>query len=62
MLLGSDVLGAEIKKVGVRVVAMDLEDFGNESPAGPSREVHDDVEGIGDVGLNRTVRQVNPTL
>ena len=30
--------------------------------AGPSLEVNDDVEGIGDVRLDRTVSQVNPTL
>jgi hypothetical protein len=54
-LLGSDVDGAEVEKIGVRIVAVDLEDFGNELPAGPSLYVDDDVEGIGDICLNRTV-------
>ena len=52
-LLGSDVDGAEVEKIGLRIVAVDLEDFGNESPAGPSLYVDDDVEGIGDICLNR---------
>ncbi len=60
MFLGSDVDGAEVEKVGVGIVAVDFEDFGNESPARPSLDVNDDVERIGDVRLNRTVRQFNP--
>jgi hypothetical protein len=35
------------------VVAIDLKDFRNEAPAGPSFDVDDDIEGIGDVCLNR---------
>src|SRR5882724_2656121 len=53
MLLRSDVHRAKIKEVGVWVVAIDLQDFRNEAPAGPSLDVDDDVEGIGDVCLNR---------
>lgn len=53
MLLRSDIHGAEIKKIGVRVVAVDLKDFGDESPTGSSLDMHDNVEGIGDVGFDR---------
>ena len=62
LLLGSDVHGAEVKEVGVRVVGIDLEDFGDEPPARPSFDADDDVEGIGDVCLDRTVRKLNPAL
>jgi hypothetical protein len=53
MLFRSDVDGAEVEKIGIRIVAVDLEDFGNESPAGPSLDVDDNIERIGDVCLNR---------
>jgi hypothetical protein len=62
VLLGGDVDGAEVEKIGVRVIAVDLEDFRDESPAGPSLDVNDDVERIGDVRLNRTIGQLNPAL
>jgi len=50
------------KKVGVRIVAIDFEDFGDEPPSRSSFDVDDDVEGIGDVCLDRSVRQFNSTL
>ncbi len=53
MLLGSDVHGAKVKKVGVRIVAIDLEDFRDEPASRSSFDVDDDVEGIGDVCLDR---------
>jgi len=59
-LLGSDIDGAEIEKIGVRVVAVDFEDFGDESAARPSFDVDDHVERIGDVGLNRANAKVRP--
>ena len=62
MLLGSDIDGAEIEKVGVRVVAVDLENFGDEPPAWPSLDVDDNIERIRDVRFNRTVWQLNPAL
>jgi len=60
LLLGSDVHRAEIEEVRVRVVAVDFQDFGDEPPAGSSFNVNDDVEGIGDVCLNRTKAKVRP--
>src|SRR6266403_5811733 len=62
LLLGSDVHGAKIEKVGVRVVAVDFKYFGDEPPARPTFNVDDDVERIGDIGLDRTVRKLNATL
>src|SRR5690348_5545652 len=62
MLLASDVDGAEIKKVGVRIVAVDFEDFGDESPARSAFDVNDDVEGVGDVRLDRAVWQFHAAL
>jgi hypothetical protein len=62
VLLGSDVDGAEVEKIGVRVVAVDFENFRDESSARPSLDVDYNVERISDVRLNRTVRQLNPAL
>jgi hypothetical protein len=62
VFLGSDVDGTEVEKVRVGVVAVDFEDFGNESPTRPSLDMDDDVEGIGDVRFDRTVRKLNPAL
>ena len=62
VFLGSDVDGAEVEKIRVRVVAVDFENFRDESSARPSLYVDDDVERIGDVRLNRTVGQLNPAL
>jgi hypothetical protein len=62
VFLGGDVDGAEVEKVGVGIVAVDFEDFRDESSARPSLDVDYDVERIGDVRLDRTVRQFNPAL
>jgi hypothetical protein len=62
VLLGGDVDGAEVEKIGVGIVAVDFENFRDESSARPSLYVDDDVERIGDVRLNRTVGQLNPAL
>jgi len=53
VFLGSDVDGTEIEKIGIRVVAVDFEDFRDESPARSSFDMDDDIEGIGDICLNR---------
>ena len=41
---------------------MDFNDFGNEAPAWPPFEVHDDVHGITDVGFHGAVGQVHAAL
>jgi hypothetical protein len=53
VFLGGDVDGAEVEKVGVGIVAVDFENFRDESSARPSLDVDYDVERIGDVRLNR---------
>jgi hypothetical protein len=62
VFLGSDVDGAEVEKVGVGIVAVDFENFRDESSAGPSLDVDYHVERISDVRLNRTVGQLDPAL
>jgi hypothetical protein len=62
VLLGGDVDGAEVEKVGVGIVAVDFENFGDESSAGSSLDVDYNVERIGDVRLNLTVRQLDAAL
>src|SRR6185436_16632717 len=57
---GSDKDRAEIKDVGVWVVAVDFEDFGDKSQARPSFDVHNDVQRIRHVRFNRTKAKVNP--
>jgi hypothetical protein len=44
MLLGSDIDRVEIEEIGVRIVAVDFEDLGDESAAWPSFDVDDYVE------------------
>jgi hypothetical protein len=58
--LGSQVDGTEIKKIGIRVVAVDFEDFGNEPSARPAFDVDDDVEGIGNICFDRANAKVRP--
>jgi len=59
VLLGGDIHGAKVKKVGVRVVAIDFEDFRDEPPSRSSLDVDDDVERIGNICLDGSVRLVN---
>jgi hypothetical protein len=56
VLLRSEVHGTEVEEVGVRVVAVDLKDFRNEATTGSSLDVDDDIERIGDVCFDGTVR------
>ena len=62
MLLLRDIDAAEIEEVRVGVVTVDFEDFGNESPSGPSFDVDDDVERITDVRLDGAVGQFHAAL
>ena len=56
----SDINRAEIEGIRVRVVAVDFEDFGDESAAGPSFDVDDDIERVADVCFNRANANVRP--
>jgi len=51
MLLRSYIDGTEIEEIGVRIVAVDFEDFRDESATRPSFNVDDDIERVTDVCL-----------
>ena len=42
--------------IAIGIVAVDFHDFGNEAPARPAFEVHDDIYGITDIRLDGAVR------
>jgi hypothetical protein len=44
VILGADVDRTEIKEIRIRVVAVDFEDFGDESPARSSFDMNNDIE------------------
>jgi len=48
--------------IPVWVVAVDFHNFGNEAPARPSLQVHDDIYGITDVCLDRAIWKIDATL
>jgi hypothetical protein len=48
--------------ISVGVVAVDFHDFGNEAPARPPLQVHDDIYGIADVCLDRAIGQIHAAL
>src|ERR1700693_5435916 len=53
---------AVVEQVRIRVVSVDQENFGNVSPSRPAFDMYDHVQGVGDVRLNRAVRQFDPAL
>lgn len=53
---------AVVKQVGVRVVAVDFEHLGDEPASRPSFHLHNDMERIRDIGLDGSVREVDPAL
>ena len=61
-LLRGDIDGAEIEEIGIRVVTVDFEDFGDESAARPSFDVDDDVQRVTDVCFNGAVGQFHAAL
>ncbi len=48
----SDVDSAEIEEIGIRVVAVDFEDFRDEAAAWPALYLNDDIQGIADIRLD----------
>src|ERR1700730_10001185 len=48
--------------VPIGIVTVNLHDFRNEATARPAFEMHDDVHGITNECLNRTVREIHATL
>src|SRR6185437_11404172 len=51
-----------IEKIGVRVVAVDVEDFGDEPSAWPALNLNDDVKRVADIGLDGAIGKLNPAL
>ena len=56
------VYGAEFVFVGVGVITMDCENFGNKAPARATVEVHYNIERIADIALDGPIREFNSTL
>ena len=48
--------------IPVGVIAVDFDDLGDETPARPAFEMHDDIYGISDICFDRAVRQIDATL
>jgi hypothetical protein len=48
--------------ISVEIIAVDFDDFGNESPTGTAFEVHNDIYGVADICFDRAVRQIDATL
>src|SRR5229473_4638452 len=53
---------AVVEQVRIRVVSVDQEDFGNVSASRPALDVDDDIEGIGDVGLDGPIGELHAAL
>lgn len=60
-LLGQEY-GAVIEQIRIWVVSVDEKNFRDISSAWPALDVDHHIERIGDVGLNRPVRQLNAAL
>jgi len=52
----------EVVFIPVGIIAVDFHDFGDEAPAWPAFEMHNDVHGVTHIGLNGAVRQVHAAL
>ena len=52
----------ELGALAVRVVAVNFEDFGNETPARTPFEMDHDVYGVSDVGLHGPIRDFHTAL
>ena len=61
ILLGQEY-GVVIEQVRVRVVSVDEQDFGNVSASRTALDVDDDIERIGDVCLDGSIREFDAAL
>src|SRR5258708_2965147 len=61
ILLGQEH-GAAVEQVRSRGVSIDQENFGNVSVSWSALDKDNDIERIGDVGLNRAIREVHTAL
>jgi len=62
LLLWALIDGSEVVLVEIRVVSNDQHNLRNKTFARSSFELHDHVDGITDIRLDRSVREVNTTL
>lgn len=46
--------------ISVGIIAVDFDDFGDETPTGTAFEVHNDVYGVADIGFDRAKAKVRP--
>jgi len=60
MLPWSDIDRAEVEQIGIGIVAVDFEHFGNETPSGPALDLNHDVQRISDVRLDGANANVRP--
>jgi hypothetical protein len=58
----SRIENAVVEQVGIRVVAVDFEHFGNEAASRPSFHLDNDIKRIGNICLDGAVRKVDPAL
>ena len=62
MLLAALVDYAKVVLVQIGIVAIDFDHLGNKAPAWSPFELHDNIHRIPDVGLDRSIGQVNSAL
>jgi hypothetical protein len=48
--------------IAIGIVAVNFHDFGDEAPARPAFEVHNNIHGIADIGFDGAVGQVHTAL
>src|SRR5580700_1603612 len=46
--------------ISVGIIAVDFDDFGNETPTGTAFEVHNDIDGVADICFDRAKAKVRP--
>src|SRR3989442_649062 len=62
MLPWGDIDCAKVEQVGIGVVVVDFEHFGDKPAARPTLDLDDDIKRIRNVGLDGAVRNLDATL
>jgi hypothetical protein len=62
LLLRGGIEDAEIEEVCIGVIAVDFQNFGDESPARPPFDLHDNIKRISNVRPNGAVRKLDAAL
>jgi len=55
-----DINRGEVEQIGIGIVTVDFKHFGNKAATGTSFDLNDHVEGVADIGFNRSKAKVNP--